>query len=505
MKRLAAIERRLQKLASNRQESVVARELSRYDKHPIPYVTEYLGKKLTPKQAEILTLLDSPPYRVLARSANTQGKTFVAAAKCSHTFDSVQPSIVLATAPTKDSVRDLLFKELRLLRGSSPSGLRGFAPKDTRLQAAVDWYVHGLTAAKADSFQGRHGARMGILFDEATAVERPFWMRAETMFESHGGHWWLCCYNPNDSASPAFMAEEQGGWHTVELNALDHPNISAELIGKPPPFPNAIRLATVMRRMAGECEQVAGTPDSVEDFEFPRGSGIYWHPTTPDFEAQVLGRWPVVPSSALFSPAMIDRMLTAKMPLNPLWQIAAGCDVARFGDDKTVIAYRCGPCLLKLQVLSGVRTGEIADTIRSTLRQLLSDLGLEKDRSTSVPVFIDDSGGWGAGVLDQAQGYNFIGVNAGTTSIDPRYLRTRSFLWCNLATLCDGNAVDLSRLDKDERLKVKQELAAARYKIDVMNRREMLPKSEIKKLLGRSPDRADAICLCYYLAAAIHA
>ena len=503
VRRLAAIERRLQKLAQNPAEAVVARALSRYDKHPVAYVEHHLRGVLTPQQREILEKLDTAPYRVLARSANTQGKTFIGAAKCSHHFDSAQPSITLVTAPTRDSVRDLAFKELRQQRSATPAGLRGFYPKDTRLEAAPNHFVHGYTAANPDAFQGRHAERLGLWFDEATGVERPFWMRGETMFESNGLHWWLCTYNPNDSTSPAYAAEESETWHVVRLNALEHPNILAEVRGDAPPIPGAVRLATIIRRMAAEVEIVTGEPDAAVDFEFPAGSGCWWHPKTPDFEAQILGRWPAVPAAALFSPVLVERCYANAIDVDPRWQITAGCDVARFGDDKTVIAVRCGPCLLGLWVYSGLRTGAIAEAIRSILKQLLRRLGLDPEASTSVPVFVDDSGGWGAGVIDQANGFNFIGVNAGSQSIDPRYLRTRSFLWCNLATLADGGALDFSRLDHDDRRLVKQELTAARYRIDVMNRREMLPKQDVKERLGRSPDRADAICLAYYGAAAI--
>lgn len=498
MASLTSLERAFQRLACTEAESRVASTFARWFGRPVEYVRDHLGRVLTPRQVEILTKLEQPPYRVLARSANTQGKTFVAAAKCSHFFDTVRPSITLATAPTFVQVRDLLFKELRTLRPTS----RGFAPKDTRLQASWNHYVHGFTSAKADAFQGRHGEHLGLVFDEATGIDAEFWSRGETMFESHGGHWWLATYNPNDSSSPAYQAEEFGGWHTVVLSALEHPNILAELQGQTPPIPAAVRLETLLRRMAAECEQVtdpaAYTPG--ECFEFPAGSATWWHPKTPDFEAQILGRWPVNPTAALFSPFLVERCFAGGFVLNPKWQLQLGCDVARFGDDKTTIAVRCGPILLSLEVHANVNTTWIAQRLRDLTRSTLQHLGLDGDRSTCIPILIDDTGGYGAGVIDQAQGYNFIGVNAGSVSPDPRYPNVRTHLWCSLASLAQAGALDLSRLSLNERLSVRQELTAARYWIDAKNRRVIEPKANIKERLRRSPDRADAICLAYYLA-----
>ncbi|AMV28812.1 hypothetical protein VT84_30745 [Gemmata sp. SH-PL17] len=493
---LKSLERRLAKLATNEAEAAVAARFAAYAKRPVAYVEKHLKSYVTPKQREILELLDKPPYRVLARSANTQGKTFIAASKCCHFFDTERPSITLATAPTAKSVTDLLFKEIRRLR----PGDRQLAPKAPRLQASHEHYVDGYTSNNPDAFQGRHGARLGLVFDEATGIDPAFWARAETMFESHGGHWWLATYNPNDSASPAYLAEESRGWHVVVLSALEHPNVLAELNGDTPPVPAAVRLSTVLRRMAAECEETRN-PDPAVDFEFPIGSGVWWHPKTPDFEAQIMGRWPVSPTSALFSPFLVESCFRMQRAVDPRWQFAMGCDVARFGDDKTTIALRCGPCLLRLESHSGVNTTWIADRLRTVIRETFGKLGLVPDDSMSVPIFIDDTGGYGAGVIDQAHGYNFIGVNNSEKSPDPRYPNTRSFVWCELAALAQAGALDLSRLPLNERQNIKAELTAARYRIDSAGRRVVEPKAQIKERLKRSPDRADALTLCYYLAA----
>lgn len=495
---LESLQRRLARLARNPREEAVARVFSRFRGDPVAYATDHLGRVLTPKQVEILTKLEQPPYRVLARSANTQGKTFTAALKCSQFYDCYDPSITLATAPTYDQVRDLLFRELRTIRPDAA----GFAPKDTRLQSSPNHFVHGLATNHPDRFQGRHIEHLGILFDEATGLDGWIWGRGETMFESTGGHWWLATYNPNDSASPVYAQEESGAWSLVVLSALEHPNVLAELQGLPPPIPGAIRLDTILRRMAAECEQVSGTPDPAEHFEFPADSGAWWRPLTPDFEAQVLGRWPVSPTAALFSPLMAEQCFTTfARAYSNHWQIAVGCDVARFGDDKTAIAVRVGPCLQRLETHTKVDTSWIAQRLRQVVNETLDGMSLDRSLSTTIPVFIDDTGGYGAGVIDQADGYCFRGVNASAESPDPRFPNTRSYLWCNLAALASAGVLDLSRVAGGERLALRQELTTARYSIDTKGRRVVEPKAHIKERLRRSPDRTDAIGLAYYLAA----
>jgi hypothetical protein len=495
---LRTIERLANQLARNKAEAATASRVLRYAGRGriAPYADEYLGVRVTPKQLEIFQKLEVAPYRVLARSANTQGKTFAGAVKVRHFYETERPSITLVTAPTAVSVRDLAFKELRTLKPR----LAGFSPKDTRLQSAPDHFVHGMTAAKADAFQGRHGVSLGLWFDEATGVDPEFWSRGETMFESTGRHWWLATYNPNDTATYAYQAEEWGGWHVVHLSALEHPNIIAELQGKPPPIPAAIRLSTLVRRLTAECSPVApdADPDPAVDFEF---QGQWYTPKTVEFESQILGRWPTSPTSSLFSPAQVDACFGRAYELNPRWQVTIGCDVARFGDDLTAIAVRCGPCLLGLETHSKVNTTRIAERLRDLARATFSALQLDPDASTTIPIFIDDTGGYGAGVIDQAAGYNFIGVNASTAAVDVRYANTRTQLMCDLAALSAAGALDLSRLSLNDRKSVKQELVAARYLIDAQGRRKLDSKQKVKELLKRSPDRADAIALAYYLAA----
>ena len=83
-------------------------------------------------------------------------------------FDNFAPSVTLATAPTAAQVKDLFFKELRAVRPHP----YGFLPKNTRLEAASNHFVVGLTAATADGFQGSHAEHLGIIFDEASGIDK---------------------------------------------------------------------------------------------------------------------------------------------------------------------------------------------------------------------------------------------------------------------------------------------------------------------------------------------
>jgi hypothetical protein len=464
----------------------------RYRNDPARYAREVLGRELTPQQETIFRLSLTPPYRVLVPSANTQGKTFAGACYASWFFDTFDPSITLITATTWPQVRDLMFRELRAVRPSW-----GFAPKDTRLESSPHHFVHGLTANKPDAFQGRHAENLCVIFDEATGIDRAFWLRAQTMFGGHEGHSWLCFYNPNDPSSYAYEAEESNLWHVVRLNALEHPNIAAELSGRPPPIPSAVRLATVRARIAAECTEVSESDfDAVTDFTF---DGVRYRPKTPEFEAQVLGRWPLSASASLFSPALVAQCLSRPLDLDPVWPVALGCDVSRFGDDRTAIVGRKGPCAVHAETHSRRDSTGIADRLIELTFRIAGTM--DTRTAQQVPIWIDGTGGYGGGVVDRLRDRGWFGANEilmSQESPDPRILRMRSYLWFRLAELAQAGLLDLSRLNGSAANDLRADLTAPRYRVDEMGRKVLEPKHQIKSRLGRSPDVADALGLAYY-------
>lgn len=491
-RRIAKLRNRAAKAAP----SDYAQRAGQYADSPARYIREHLGGYLTPQQEAICEAAIKPPYKVLVPSANNQGKTWIGAALASWHFDSFAPSTTLITAPTKQQVQDLLFKELRTLRGRV-GGSAGFMPRETRLEYTHDHYVHGFTAATPDGFQGRHALNLMIMFDEATGVHSDFWDRAATMFGGHAGHSQICFYNPNDPSSPAAVAEETDEWALIRLSALEHPNILAELQGLPPPIPSAIRLVRVLQRIARECAPVPSCDVNREiDFEFPAGSGQWCRPLRPEFESQVLGRWPLLPTVSLFSPAQVNECYERSLDADYGQIISVGCDVARFGNDKTAIAVRIGQVLLHVETHAKRDTIFIAKRIAELIAMFADG---DTDRIRSARVYVDDTGGYGGGVVDQLSlvGHIAIGVMMAATSPDPRYLRMRSYLWFSLNAYVVAGIVSFARLSPEMRAELRADLIAPRYRVDEQGRRLLEPKAQTKQRLKRSPDVADAVTLAF--------
>jgi len=159
-----------------------------------------------------------------------------------------------------------------------------------------------------------------------------------------------------------------------------------------------------------------------------------------------------------------------------------GVDVARFGDDSTVL-YRC-----RGSKVVGIKTWQ-----RKSTRQVADDIEAEYQAAEDTPdgIYIDDIG-VGGGVVDNlvSGGLPAYGVNAGSQAIaTDKFFNRRAEMYWNLKLLVERGELSLPA---DEELL--SELRAVRYL--VRNGKIVLEaKAEIKKRLGRSPDKADALAL----------
>ena len=107
-----------------------------------------------------------------------------------------------------------------------------------------------------------------------------------------------------------------------------------------------------------------------------------------------------------------------------------------------------------------------------------------------------DIGGQGAGVYDilKDRGYGKIvrGVYFGEKAINrDRYANRRAEMW----DLVREWLSDSVRLPADEELL--DELVSVNKKYDRLGRLQLEEKDELKKRLGRSPDKADALALTF--------
>lgn len=163
-------------------------------------------------------------------------------------------------------------------------------------------------------------------------------------------------------------------------------------------------------------------------------------------------------------------------------------DVARFGDDRTVIWARRGRDARTMPpiVMQGADTMAVAARVMA-----------ETDRLRPDAVFVDE-GGVGGGVVDRLRqmGYSVVGVNFGGAAdrlIEgvPKCANKRAQMWATMREwLRSGGSIPDSR-------PLEMDLTAPLYSFDSNNAILLERKDAMKKRGVPSPDLADALALTF--------
>lgn len=158
-----------------------------------------------------------------------------------------------------------------------------------------------------------------------------------------------------------------------------------------------------------------------------------------------------------------------------------GVDVAREGDDSSVIFPRQGIVSFKPQVLRNVKSLEGAGTVARKWGEWGADA-----------CFVDNTGGFGGGWIDQLNnlGRNAIPIHFAGKANDARYANKRAEMWFLMAEwIKNGGA-----LPPIPELIAELTTPTYSFKGDQFL---IEPKEDIKARLGRSPDLADALALTF--------
>lgn len=235
--------------------------------------------------------------------------------------------------------------------------------------------------------------------------------------------------------------------------------------------------------------RVNGDPDNPKrckrvSIEWAREQIRKYGRDNPWVKVAVFAEFPDVGFNSLLGPPDVEASIRrAYLPIvYERAQKRMGVDVARFGDDATVIYIRQGLKAGPFLKLRGLDTMQVADRV-----------ALEFKRNGCEMVFVDETGN--PGVVDALRrllrGVQVIGVNSSSKATDSEKF------WNKRAELCwdfadwirnQGGQVPLNDLELHE------EMTKPTYTFK--NGRILIEdKAQIKALLGRSPDCYDALCL----------
>lgn len=179
----------------------------------------------------------------------------------------------------------------------------------------------------------------------------------------------------------------------------------------------------------------------------------------------------------------------------------AGLDVARFGGDKTVYIFRVGGVVKRMEVVEKMDTMAIVGQVGEWISEDEPD------------VLAVDVIGIGSGVYDRLEELEEegkltnkkgeeldieiepINVGAGPTDdeMKEKYVNLRAQIFFSLGKQFKQGAISIP-----DDVGLKKQLSEIRYKFRSERKRQIEPKEEMKKRLGHSPDKADALALAFF-------
>lgn len=199
-------------------------------------------------------------------------------------------------------------------------------------------------------------------------------------------------------------------------------------------------------------------------------------------EQEIYGRFRDNTSNLLFSLDEIENAINTD-EVDDSGAVVWGVDIARFGDDKSVLSIRQGFYISNIISFSNLDTASLADEI--------FHLYLKADLKPQA-IFIDTIG-VGAGVFDILN-HRSLPVREAIMSakpLNPKFANKRAEIYFELKDKM--KYLKLPPLDI-----VKKQALMISYFYNSKDKLQIISKDEIKKEFGSSPDELDSLAMCFY-------
>lgn len=458
-----------------------ASDLSGFEKYrddPVAFVREVIGDDPWSRQADVMaSVVENRNTSV--RSCNAAGKSKLAA-WLPLWWSLSRQGLAVITTPTERQGTEIIMRR-EAWRAHSKGGLPGsiytnaYRPREDGAAGVVL-----KTATAVSSLTGFHEEEVLFVIDEAQDHERldPHAWDAAFAVATGEHDRKLALGNPLHPLGRFYNTHQPSSdWRSIRIPASDIPNVRE---GK-----------TVIPGLLSR--------EAIDDMaaEYGRDSGF--------FRARVQAEFPEESEEGLFRRDWLraagERHDEGEMLLyerERFTQRVLGVDVARHGADKTVVAIRRGPVLERFEAWSGADTEETAERVHEMAHQM----GAVHRKAPNKPAVSDivvDSVGVGAGVFDNLKNRDApwdVHEHKGSRTAweDDRYRNVRAEASWLLRERCRRGKL---ALPDDEELV--QELMGIKWRPDPQDRVQLEAKDELRDRLGRSPDKADATLMAFYV------
>ena len=442
-----------------------------YRKNPVMFAQEVL--RFTPDSWQQEALMDlSQNPKVAVKSGQGVGKTGVEAVALLWFLSCFPYPRIVATAPTKQQLHDVLWSEVAKWQERSP--LLKHILKWTKTYIYMvghekRWFATARTATKPENMQGFHEDNMLFIVDEASGVSDPI-MEAILGTLTGENNKLLMCGNPTRTSGTFFDAfnRDRALYKCHTVSSADSPRT------------NRRNIESLIRK-------------------YGRDSNVVL--------VRVYGEFPKQEDDVFIILSLIEHGCMVDLPEDiPVKRITFGVDVARYGSDETVIALNVGGRITLPVIFRGQSLMTTVGSVVKLYRRVISEYPIYRGK---IYVNIDDCG-LGGGVTDRLEEVKreeklnrlvVVPVNAAARVPDEMtgdgkmkacdlYDNMTTYLWGAVKEQLIGE--ELSLQNDNEMV---AQFSCRKYRLTSRGKIQLESKEEMKKRNISSPDRADAVAL----------
>lgn len=362
----------------------------------------------------------------------------------------------VTTANTLSQLRGKTWRELALWNSDAINGhwFNWTATRFSRKGHEADWFQDAVPNSEhnSQSFAGLHGSEVMVIFDEASTIPRKIFEVTEGAFTTPK-NMWICLGNPTENTGPFrdLFGRFRKMWRTSNIDS------------------RTCRMATLQ-------------PSNIEQFKLWEEA---YGEDSDFFRVRVKGQFPRQASTQFISSAIVEMARERDVGDQSHAPRIMGIDIARYGDDSSVIARVQGRKLYPMEHIQKTDLMTTADWCARHIRSFRPDM-----------VMVDGIG-VGAGVVDRLRqlNYNIIEVVGGakpSTDYEKTVENKRAEMWTVMrdwletADIPDGDTL------------LADDLTQICFTHNRRSQKLQLESKEDMKARGLdSPDRADALAMCF--------
>lgn len=450
---------------------------------------DVLGFRTYEKMREIGdTALFGDKSRTMIKSANGTAKSFETACMIGWVSSVYEPgeAVSIVSAPSIPQLEKVTWAYLKSNFGRA-AGLG--QPMPGRIDESLGWVFDGPQGKQwlafgrkppehdaVSTFQGirsQYGLTY-VFFDEAGGMSRPMFTAAEAVMTGSRARF-IGIGNPDNTGTEfqriftdKTLAAE---YNLFTIAAEELPTLTGERV-----YPHTPEGDAMEERMLA----------SLTSRDWVEHKKRIWGEKDARYLSKVMGEFPGDGDNAFFPQRLITLAHETTIDADPEVRPVLGVDIARYGQDETVVYCNQGGRVRKLDDWGRTDAVETARRIH----KLAADTGAQEVRVDSAGV-----GGPVFDILDvmeefRNKAYLLIGIDGGVRSPDAsRWANARAYNHDSLRSQLVEGTLDLDFEDRD----LADQLLGVTFKFNNRGAIQITPKDEMRTVMDGSPDRLDAL------------